>query len=159
MLFLSHRLYTTPQYASGTANHSQSPGPMLILIEQKLLFSWWPGVLLPGTCSENREISCYKKQTRFCQYNTILYCLPHDLDWFLDYIAAFSISNCSNYTTMNPKSDIDSNQGYRMQWLCPSWNHYSSIFIKSEHKNNILKQTTLVTKCDRDSNKVPPKYW
>jgi len=38
-----------PQYASGTPNHSQSPGPILMLMEQKLLFSWWPGVRLPGT--------------------------------------------------------------------------------------------------------------
>ena len=32
----------TPQYMLGTANHSQSPGPMLMFIEQKLLFSWCP---------------------------------------------------------------------------------------------------------------------
>jgi len=31
-----------PQWLSGTANHSQSPGPMLMLTAQKLLFSWWP---------------------------------------------------------------------------------------------------------------------
>ena len=48
---LSHMLAMTPQYASGTPNHSQSPGPMFMLMEQKLLFSWWPGVLEPGTCN------------------------------------------------------------------------------------------------------------
>lgn len=30
----------TPQYSGATPNHSQSPGPMLTLTEQKLLFSW-----------------------------------------------------------------------------------------------------------------------
>jgi len=35
----SHMVCITPQYCSGTANHSVSPGPMLMLIEQKLLFS------------------------------------------------------------------------------------------------------------------------
>lgn len=38
----SQKSLMTPQYVSGTANHSQSPGPMLMLTEQKLLFSWWP---------------------------------------------------------------------------------------------------------------------
>lgn len=41
-LFFSQNSLITPQYGSGTANHSQSPGPMLMLTEQKLLFSWWP---------------------------------------------------------------------------------------------------------------------
>lgn len=52
---------------------------MLILIEQKLLFSWWPGVLLPGTCSENRKISIitWKKQCYVSKIHTILNTLPH----------------------------------------------------------------------------------
>ena len=39
MTYLSQTLCITPQYCSGTANHSVSPGPILILTEQKLLFS------------------------------------------------------------------------------------------------------------------------
>jgi len=38
----SHSCCMVPQWLSGTANHSQSPGPMLILTAQKQLFSWWP---------------------------------------------------------------------------------------------------------------------
>lgn len=38
--YFSQNSLMTPQYGSGTANHSQSPGPILILTEQKLLFSW-----------------------------------------------------------------------------------------------------------------------
>ena len=51
--YFSHKLWIAPQYASGTPNHSQSPGPILMLMEQKLLFSWWPGVRLPGTFMYN----------------------------------------------------------------------------------------------------------
>lgn len=40
--YFSQKLLMTPQYGSGTANHSQSPGPMLMLTAQKLLCSWWP---------------------------------------------------------------------------------------------------------------------
>lgn len=53
MLFFSHSVWIPPQYASGTANHSQSPGPMFMLMEQKLLFSWCPGVREPGTFMYN----------------------------------------------------------------------------------------------------------
>ena len=51
--YLSQTLWMTPQYCSGTANHSVSPGPILIFIEQKLLFSWWP----VKNCKENANIT------------------------------------------------------------------------------------------------------
>ncbi len=49
LTYFSQSLWKTPQYLLWTANHSQSPGPILMLTEQKLLFSWCPGVRAPGT--------------------------------------------------------------------------------------------------------------
>lgn len=40
--YFSQNSLITPQYGSGTANHSQSPGPMLMFTAQKLLCSWCP---------------------------------------------------------------------------------------------------------------------
>ena len=40
--YCSHSCCMVPQWYSGTANHSQSPGPILMLTAQKQLFSWWP---------------------------------------------------------------------------------------------------------------------
>lgn len=37
------------QDSLGTQNHSQDPGPTLMFNAEKLLFSWWPVVLHPGT--------------------------------------------------------------------------------------------------------------
>ena len=39
-LLSSHCSCTAPQYSSGTPNHSESPGPMLMFTAPKLLFSW-----------------------------------------------------------------------------------------------------------------------
>ncbi len=49
MTHLSQSLWKMPQYLLCTENHSHPPGPMLMFTEQRLWFSWCPGVREPGT--------------------------------------------------------------------------------------------------------------
>lgn len=80
----SQSSYRAPQYWSGTANHSQSPGPMLKLTEQQLRFSWCAGVRHPGifmySCTLKSNGNRHLVLTTTCQLTSQLilpYTTPH----------------------------------------------------------------------------------
>uniref|UniRef100_A0A182U5Y5 Uncharacterized protein n=1 Tax=Anopheles melas TaxID=34690 RepID=A0A182U5Y5_9DIPT len=58
-----------PQYESGVANHSQSPGPILILIEQKLLFSCPKSSFRAAPSCLTTAIGCFRQNSCSCGLN------------------------------------------------------------------------------------------